>query len=141
VLRDRVIALGVRRHIQVTPDHFDFHQEVPTEDDFAVEIKRSEVYDPETKRLLVRAFIVQCQLAVALTSTLMVIYPLNGFFIPVISMKSEFLKVQSQVEESKRELAKWVEVAKTQLASSPENPGTLHNSVTLYADLTYLYYL
>ncbi|CZR68248.1 uncharacterized protein PAC_18147 [Phialocephala subalpina] len=140
VLRDRVIALGVRRHIQITPDHFDLSQEVPMEDDFAGEIERSEVYDSETKRLLVKAFAVQCQLAVALTSTIMAVYPLNGLPVPLLAMKSELLKVQSEIEKSKEALAKWVEVAMVQLAPSPEYPGTHHNSVTLYADLTYIYF-
>ena len=141
MLRDRVIALGVRRHIQITLDHFDFRQDSVTEVDFAGELERSQVYDPETKSQLVRIFIVQCQLAVALTSTITTIYPLNGVLIPHTSSPAQLSMILNQIHESKMELGKWTEKAKIQLDSNPQAIAALHKSVTLYADLTYIYYL
>ena len=141
VLRDRVVALGMRRHIQITPDHFDLRQEAVTERDFAEEAQLSQVYDSETKKLLVRVFIIQCQLAIAVTSTIMAIYPLSGVIIPAVSITSRFLAIRNQIEKSKLELLTWLEKAKAQLAPNPDNFAAPHNSVTLYADLTYIYYL
>lgn len=139
VLRDRIIAVGVRRPIQITPNHFDFSQSSMTEQDFAGELARSKVYDPETKALLVRTFILQCQLAIALTSTIMTIYPLNGITFPASNL-SRLSKLISQIDDSKALLAKWMEKAKCQLDPNPEKLTALHKSTNLYSDITYIYY-
>lgn len=131
----------MRRHIQITLDHFDFSQDHVTELDFAGERERSRVYNPETKGLLARIFAVQCQLALALTSTIMTIYPLNGVAVPDISNKTQFSKIHDLIDQSKRDLAKWVEKAKVQLDDSLRGVTAPHASVALYADLTYIYYL
>lgn len=140
VLRDRVIALGVRRPVQITPDHFDFSQTGVTELDFAGEVERSQVYDTDTKSFLARIFIVQCQFAVAVTSMIMVIYPLNGVVIPDLSTRTPPSKLHNCIEESQKELGKWMEMARAQLVLGPDDTATPHKSVTLYTNLTYIYY-
>ena len=141
MLRDRVISLGVRRPVQITPDHFDFSQEGVTELDFAGEVERSQVYDTEAKSLLARIFIVQCQFAIAVTSMIMIIYPLNGVVIPALPTRTQLWKLYNRIEESQKELRKWMEMAKAQLVPGADNTAVPHNSVTLYTDLTYIYYL
>ena len=141
MLRDRVISLGVRRPVQITPDHFDFSQESVTELDFAGEVKRSQVYDTETKSLLARIFIVQCQFAVAVTSMIMVIYPLNGVVLPALPTRTQVSKLHNRIVESQKELGKWMEMAKAQLFSGADKTAAPHTSVSLYTDLTYIYYL
>ncbi|KIX02483.1 uncharacterized protein Z518_08424 [Rhinocladiella mackenziei CBS 650.93] len=140
VLRDRILAVGTRRSIQITPDHFDFSQDVVTEQDFAGEMEQSQAYNLETKRSLVQIFNIQCKLAVAMTSTVMRIYPLNGVSIPVKPLKHDFLQAHSHIKQCKQELTRWAEMAKAPLASGTHNMTTPHRSVTLYADLTYIYY-
>ncbi|KAH8592582.1 hypothetical protein B0O99DRAFT_689441 [Bisporella sp. PMI_857] len=140
VLRGRVVALGVRRHLQITLDHFDLHQEAVTERDFAEEVQLSQVYDSESKKLLVKVFMAQCQLAIAVTSTVMAIYPLSGVTIPAVSVTSQQLTIQNQIEKSKIELLTWLETAKPQLTPNREKFAAPHNSVILYADLTYIHY-
>lgn len=131
----------MRRHIQITLDHFDFDQETIEEDDFTREIEHSEVYSAEKKRLLVREFVVQCQLAVAVTSSLLMIYPHNGQLFPTMSTKSDFLKRQYQVEECTKELAKWEDETKLQSTSVGNNRAISCETLIVYKDLTYLYYL
>lgn len=141
VLRDRVISVAVRRPLQITPDHFDFSQESVTELDFAGEVELSQVYDRETKILLARIFMVQCQFAVAVTPMIMVIYPLNGVVIPASPTRTQLSKLHNRIEESQTELGKWMEMANAQLISGADKTAAPHNSVTLYTDLTYIYYL
>ena len=141
ILRDRIVALGVRRPVQITPDHFDFTQMPPTEDDFAGEIERSRVYNPGTKTLLARTFILQCQLAIALGTTLMTIYPLNGVTnvdASNTSRPSELL--QAKIVESERLLSAWMEKARAHLDHDLESFTTPNKSLRLYADLTLIYY-
>ncbi|KAH8594837.1 fungal-specific transcription factor domain-containing protein [Bisporella sp. PMI_857] len=140
VVRDRVIALGVRRHLQITLDHFDFQQETITERDFKEEMETSRVYDLKAKRQLVRIFIAQCELAVALTSTIMTIYPLNGFTNTAGSSVSWMSTMKNRIENNRRELVEWEENTKEQLSSNFDETVGPHNSGTLYADLTYIYY-
>jgi hypothetical protein len=141
ILRDRVIALGVRRPLQITLDHFDFNEEGLTELDFAEEIEQSHVYDTQTKRLLARIFIIQCRFAVAVTSMIMAIYPLNGVVMPTKPTTTQLSKLHEQIEESQRNLGNWMEMSRSQLTFHPEETGALHESVTLYTELTYIYYL
>lgn len=141
MLRDRVIALGVRRPVHITPDNFDFSQIGVTELDFAGEVERSQVYDMETKSLLARMFIVQCQFALAVTSMVMAIYPSNGVVFPAQPTQAGLLKLHSQIEESHKELRNWMEQAKARLTPGLGRNRAPHNSVTLYMDLTYIYYL
>ena len=140
VVRDRVIALGMRRHVQITMDHFDFGQKMIVEDDFALEIEHSEVYSAEKKRLLVREFVVQCQLAVAVTPSLLVIYPLDGQMFPTVSTGSDLLKRQAQIEECTKKLAEWKDKTKLQLMLDGNDRLKSCETVIVYQDLTYLYY-
>ncbi|KAL5348959.1 hypothetical protein ACLOAV_006384 [Pseudogymnoascus australis] len=100
--------------VVITPDLFAFDQHTVVEDDFAREIEHSAVYSAEKKRLLVREFVIQCQLAVAVTSSLLMIYSLSGKLFPTVSTKSDFLKRKYQVEECTKELAKWEDETKLQ---------------------------
>ncbi|KAH8686039.1 hypothetical protein BGZ60DRAFT_107588 [Tricladium varicosporioides] len=140
ILRDRIIALGVRRHIQITQNHFDFEQQCVSESEFSGEIERSQVYNRDTKLRLVQIFILQCQLAAALTSTINLIYPLNGVIVPTIPNTSCFSNRFTQIDKSKVALTNWLEKARTEYALVSEEDESLHESVTLYSDITFIYY-
>lgn len=140
MLRDRIIALGVRRPLQITPDHFDMNQNVVAELEFSGDVEQSQVYDVETKGLLENIFIVQCRFAIAVTSTIMAIYPPNGVVIPDLPTPARILELHNQIEESKGELEKWMEIFKDRLTPVTGRNAVLHNSVTLFTDLTSIYY-
>jgi hypothetical protein len=112
-----------------------------TESEFANELVRSKVYNPETKIQLVRIFVIQCQLAMSLTSTLVMVYPLNGVTLPAASSPSRISQICDQINTSKKELSTWMEDANGQLDLSRGDFDALHDSVTLYSDVTYIYYL
>jgi hypothetical protein len=144
ILRDRIIALGVRRPIQITPDDFDFGQECLTEADFADEIDKSQVYRADTKRLLVDIVALQCQLAVAVTPLAVAMYPARDSSPPSISLASQFIQSMARIEESKTELAVWARRSRTFLTNRDSRdvpPSDAQESVTLYTDLTHMYYL
>lgn len=140
MLRDRVIALGVRRPLQITPGHFDSSQDMVAEQDFSGEVEQSQVYDADTKLLLANIFIVQCHFAMAVTSTIMALYPLNGVIIPASPTPAQISELRIKMKESKKDLGKWMKIFKDRLTLGSGKSAALHNSVTLFADLTSVYY-
>ncbi|KAJ4322143.1 hypothetical protein N0V84_004978 [Fusarium piperis] len=77
ILRDRIMALGHRRPLQIRPTDFDFSQPGLLEDDIEDEIHGSRVYDPETKTVLLRLVASLCELVVAMNGILELCYPLR----------------------------------------------------------------
>lgn len=139
LLRDRILPLGLRRHLQITPQNFNLALDRMTEEDLEDEIHHSEVYDPETKRLLVRVLQVQCELAMVLTDVIMLVYAPNGFGQPRSMTEPVFSHKISEVKESRKCLMGWSNDAKSALGSVL-NSDKVHESVTLYSGLTFLYY-
>jgi hypothetical protein len=139
LLRDRILPLGLRRHLQITPQNFNLALDRMTERDFEDEIHYSEVYDPETKRLLVRVLQVQCELAMALTDVIMLVYAPNGFGHPRTMTEPVFSQKIREVKDSQANLMQWSNEAKSALGTII-NSDKVHESVTLYSGLTFLYY-
>ena len=149
ILRDRIVALGVRRSIQITPNDFDFGQECLTAADFSEEMDKSRVYRADTKRLLVDIVALQCQLAVAVTPLAMASYPARDSSSQNMSLISQFIQAMARVEECKTELAVWARRSRTILTNrdsrdiplSPVGVSDTQESVMLYIDMTHMYYL
>ena len=139
LLRDRILPLGLRRHLQITPENFNLTLSCMKEEDLEDEIYNSDVYDPETKRLLATVLRVQCELAIALTSVITAVYSPNGFGQPRFMTQQEFTQTLQEVEDSRAGLAQWARNAKTSLGTI-FNSDKVHESVTLYSGLTFLYY-
>lgn len=137
-LRDRIMALGLRRHLQITPGYFDLSLDTMSEEDLRDEIYQSAVYDPKTKRFLAKVLNVQCQLALRLTKPVSIVYAPGGFPSELASTE-QFLKELSKIEATKDDLAQWASDASNAL-SPILNLGNVHESVPLYTDLTYIYY-
>ncbi|KAK2924695.1 hypothetical protein FoTM2_014973 [Fusarium oxysporum f. sp. vasinfectum] len=77
--RDRVLTLGLRKPLQITPSSFNVSLDPITPDDLADEAETSAVYDSRTKRQLADIINYQCRLAVLLTDTLSICYGPNAF--------------------------------------------------------------
>lgn len=75
ILRDRCMALGLRRPLHIQPSDFDFTQPGLLEEDIRDELRGSMVYSPATKQVLLRLTESLCELAVALNDVLAVCYP------------------------------------------------------------------
>ena len=134
ILRDRIIALGMRRPLQILPSSFEVaFPEILQLQDFADEKHSSKVYDPEIKSALCDIISSQCSLAIALTPLIMTIYPPDQ-----ISGSSENLtSLLDRAEDAKLRLQYW----RSQhgfLFSTPQKEG--HTSITLFKLLTALYY-
>ncbi|CAG9977511.1 unnamed protein product [Clonostachys byssicola] len=144
ILRDRMIAVGVRRSIQVTPDRFDFTNPGLEEADLAEEIDTSEVYGPEMKSLLLRIIVAQCALAVAMTWTMAVVYPTGDSSSQSLSSAvSQLVTSMMEIERGNTELAVWARRFKTDLTDCirpDKRLGALESSAAVFADMTLIHY-
>ncbi|KAL1960772.1 hypothetical protein VTO42DRAFT_6602 [Malbranchea cinnamomea] len=139
LLRDRILPLGLRRYLQITPENFNLALSPMTEEDLADEIHNSDVYDPETKRLLAAVLRVQCELALTLTSVIMTVYSPNSFGQPRFMTRTDFSRTLKEIADCREYLGQWAKKAKTSLGHV-FNSDRVHESVTLYSGLTFLYY-
>ncbi|KAL6399879.1 Cutinase transcription factor 1 beta [Ilyonectria robusta] len=139
IVRDRILPLGVRRHLYIPLVDFDPEKAALTEDDFAHEIGFSRVYDAETKRSLIRLFITLCDLAVALTDVITTVYatgqPLDVRFLSVLKLQQTVSCIQS----SKVGLDAWFERASIRFPA-PAGMMSTNKSLVLYTNLMYIYY-
>ncbi|KAM5373450.1 hypothetical protein ACJZ2D_006944 [Fusarium nematophilum] len=134
ILRDRIMTLGLGRSLQIKPTDFDFSQPALLADDIEDEIHGSEVYDPATKRVLIRLIASLCELAVAMNDILILCYPLGPNFEP------------RSLDHSPRELRvsffrldEWHQAAVANL-QIPAGLCEVHGSLTLFVNAIYIYY-
>lgn len=156
IIRDRILALCVRRTIQITRAHFDLDANSPLGSaDLADEIDRSKVYNADTKRALIDITSQFIDLCVLLTDVLILVYPLDDAPQPGRSMKAE---EQGRVKSGKMALRRWYKgatlkfpmfgggaAARTSRSNSHVAGGGArtefqHDSVILYTNLMYMYY-
>lgn len=139
ILRDRILPLGVRRPIYITDAHFDFSKNTPLNaKDLEGEISHSKVYDPQTKRSLAGLVESLCELAVALTGIITVLYPVNE--VPIASLSgAEISRPHVLIRQGRSDLTRWYEKVSVKFPT-PAGLGDTHESVILYTDLMYLYY-
>jgi hypothetical protein len=139
ILRDRILPLGVRRPLHISCADFNFSAAPLTKEDFENEIQKSKVYDAATKSSLVELFLTLCNLAVALTDILMVVYPLSES--PESNLPDD-MGVElalHRVSTCKALLNSWFETASLTFPT-PAGLGDTHESVILYTNLMYMYY-
>jgi hypothetical protein len=153
IIRDRILALCVRRSIQITRAHFDMDANSPLGSaDLADEISRSKVYNADTKRALIDIMSQLIDLCILFTDMLILVYPLDdtpGWGRP---MNSED---QGRVKEGKMALRRWYKGATLKFPMFGGGASTVrashvaggsgrrefrHDSVILYTNLMYMYY-
>jgi hypothetical protein len=147
ILRDRMIAIGARRSIQITNAEFDLEQpglsEHDFESDFNTEADSPDVYDLKTKHLLAKIAESHCALAVAMTSTMEAVNRVDKPSSDNSPTISELLSSVAEVERGKTELTVWARrflpQLNNQVGTNREN-ATRHPSVILFADMTLLHY-
>ncbi|KAF5987326.1 cutinase transcription factor 1 beta [Fusarium coicis] len=134
--RDRVLTLGLRKPLQITPSSFNVTLDPIIPEDIADEAESSAVYDPKTKRQLADIIYFQCRLAVILTETLSICYGPNAF--DITYSLDNFEKTQSQIRAAKSNLTRWKKEADK--AMNPFLKGTgAHRSTTLISSVVYIY--
>ncbi|KAL2843046.1 hypothetical protein BJX68DRAFT_244262 [Aspergillus pseudodeflectus] len=140
VVRDRCIALGMRRPLQITPDTFNPREEPLVEEDMEGEMAISKVYDLDIKRCLTRVFVVQCDLAAALTSTIMTVSPPDSLPIPLSATYEDLLRIFAASEGCRQELQAWFKKSEEQLRHASRTGLGRTRLMTLYVDWQWIYY-
>jgi hypothetical protein len=143
ILRDRMIALGVRRMIQIGPETFDFDQPGLEEEDLAEECDKSDVYDCASKQSLSKIVAAQCELAVAMMPMMITAY--CDETISQIDGSSVAMLIHSMtaVEKASTELSVWARrfrPALIRLADKGQDDQDANPSFTLFAHLTMIHY-
>lgn len=139
LLRDRILPLGLRRHLQISPDQFDLDIDCMDEKDLDDEIHSSQVYNAGTKRSLALILNFQCRLALILTSVVITVYAPNSFTQPKKATEKEFMESLGDISNIKLSLREWYDEATAALSPITCSDG-VHDSVTLYSDMMYIYY-
>ncbi|KAI1413261.1 fungal-specific transcription factor domain-containing protein [Hypoxylon sp. FL1857] len=148
LIRDRILALGVRRSLQISRAHFDLEANAGLGyADLADEVDRSKVYNAETKRSLIDIFVQLGELCSVLTDLLTLVFPLDdvpGWDRQLGSEGAATLK------ECKAALRRWYKSATlrfpmfgggtTPRMTNASNKQFQHDSVILYTNLMYMHY-
>lgn len=102
-------------------------------DDLGDEIHHSEVYDPDTKTALCKTLTSLCQLAAAVTTLVMIVYPPSGLQYSIADAPSAL----ARCDDAKARLQFW---EKNCMVRLPTREAYTHPSVTTYTHLVSLYY-
>ncbi|KAI1077410.1 fungal-specific transcription factor domain-containing protein [Whalleya microplaca] len=148
IIRDRILALGMRRSLQISRAQFDFNANTGLGyADLADEVEHSKVYNAETKRRLVEIFIQIGELCSVLTDLLTLVFPLDD--LPGWGKQLSTDGV-ARVRECKLELKRWYKGAmlrfplfgggSTPRMVSAKGKQSQHDSTILYTNLMYMYY-
>ncbi|KAH8425138.1 fungal specific transcription factor domain-containing protein [Aspergillus melleus] len=135
ILRDRSLCLGLRRRPQITSVDCGMGVEPLEEEDFAEEIRKSQVYSPSTKRLLFKALQEQCRLAALLTEMVSVVFASHGLSAPLLSL-DEFKESLEKIRRMKESLQQWEICSRM----SSWMKGDLPDPVTLFVKFTLMYF-
>lgn len=133
ILRDRIMALGLRGQLHIKPAEIDVSQEGLVEEDFSDEIRDPAVYDAVTKQALVQLVTLLCELAVALDDILQVLYP----EVPV--RRDEERPSLAEMRSWSARLDRWYEKASAKFSTATAAP-TVNKSLVLYTNMIYIYY-
>jgi hypothetical protein len=133
VIRDRLVALGMRRSLQIPPALFDPFSWAPLQlEDFEDEIHASEVYDPDTKTQLCGILTSLCHLAVAMTMLLTTLYPDSGYK----GVTTDHRLLLTRAGDIKARLNYWEE--NNMVLLSPQTADS-NPAVKFYQQLIFLY--
>lgn len=135
--RDRVVALGLRKPLQITPFSYTARLEPLTQQDFQEEFCRSVVYDPRTKRNLAEILYFQCQLAIILTEVLALSYGPTALD-PTYSL-DQFDGTLSRIHAARTMLSRWKVEAESAFSVFLVD-SSAHRSLTLFSSLIYIYF-
>ena len=134
--RDRVLTLGLRKPLQITPSSFNVNIDPMTIDDLADEINHSVVYDCRTKRQLADILNLQCRLATILTDPLVVCYGPSAF--DLTYSLDNFDETVIRITAGKEILERWKTDVNETLGPSL-NGAEAHRSTRLISSVVHIY--
>jgi hypothetical protein len=131
LIRDRILALNLRRNIQIKRAYYDpdtLYQ------DLSDEINQSRVYNADTKRRTIRVLVQLARLATTLTDVIPLIYPSDD------EPRDNFQTGKgSSAKKCGELLDSWYKSAFSELSGLAGGAGNL-DPVILYTNFTYIYY-
>ncbi|CAH0056169.1 unnamed protein product [Clonostachys solani] len=131
LIRDRILALNLRRNIQIKRAYYDpdtLYQ------DLSDEIHQSRVYNADTKRCTAQVLVQLARLATTLTDVIPLIYPSDD------EPRRNFQTGKgSSAKKCKELLDSWYKSAFSELSGLAGGADNL-NPVILYTNFTYIYY-
>lgn len=146
IMRDRSMALLLRRPVHITNEHFDFNACPLSAMDFVDEFDRSKVYNSATKERLAEILAQFAQLYITLTDILLLVFPPNGTW----SSSREHNGGKYSLRRCRAALSRWYASAVSKLRNPGSNtvPATLSNdfqeidygSIVLYTNFLFMYY-
>lgn len=146
IMRDRSMALLLRRPVHITNEHFDFNACPLSVTDFADEFARSKVYNSATKKKLAEILDQFVQLYITLTDILLLVFPPNGTW----SSGREHNRENHSHRHCRTALSRWhtSAISKFRNPGSDTVPATLsndfqeidHGSIALYTNFLFMYY-
>ncbi|EMT72641.1 Cutinase transcription factor 1 beta [Fusarium odoratissimum] len=144
IIRDRIISLCVRRHLQISRDHLDNHATTTISyDTLSGENDRSHVYDVDTKSSLITLMLTMTDLCLCLSDILTVVHPAKDF---TVSDARDSTRRILQIYECKKGLENWCAraVASSLIMAITEHDGQQvdmpKSSVLMFANMIWIYY-
>ncbi|KAL4891423.1 hypothetical protein BDV59DRAFT_209071 [Aspergillus ambiguus] len=134
LIRDRLISLGMRRPIQITPDEYELPQQGLTFDDLEDEAFNSEVYGLDIKTALSQVLASLCHFVVTVTDLVMIVYPTTR---SQLSGTDDTRKKIEKLERAKSVLLQW---ELNWLGYMDGKDFYLHSSLALCSNLLSIYY-
>jgi hypothetical protein len=135
-VRDRILSLSLKRPPQILSANFTFPSGFIEDEDIPGESLQSEVYDTGSKKAMINLWKAHCQLALRLTSLIMIVCPPGG----VCQANPLNVKDTSQSEAElnlvKTSLDAWYTSARPLMESLVEQSS----HVTLFKDIILLHY-
>lgn len=132
IIRDRILPLGLRRSIQITPRQFDFGKSLETGSAaLQEEVRRSRVYDEKTRQGLARAVDSLVKLSVALTDVLLLAFPLKRG-------GTNLVPSDNAVQKAKAGLLRWSR--ETPAHECKGRSDTVSEPINLFDNLVRTYY-
>lgn len=139
IIRDRLGSLCSRRGIQIVHDRADLRARSPLGfTDLEDEMCRSSVYSVATKRTLIRLLAHYIQFCIALTDTLLLVFPSEN---PHISGRKSEIEEDERIDECKHVLQQWYKRASSCFPEDRDAAGDLaedkrhHKSVVLHTNV------
>lgn len=139
IVRDRFMALALRRPLQILPHVFDPRTIDLQKECYQGDSSHSEIYDAKLKGLLVEIFDVQCRLAIVLTDLIMLVYSPRGVYSCGRMTSSGVTGLIEEIQAIETEQAAWV-VTASEALQPLSGLKILCESVAVTAQMTYVYH-
>ena len=142
IIRDRILALAVRRTLQIATLVIEPQNELKlTYLDVADEFDRSKVYDSKTKRHLARILEHQVELCIYLTDIIPLLSPIENAIEDDLKLHTDLM---GKLSDMKAMLRGWRRRVKERIPSfedmSLSKQCVLEGAIILHTDLLHIYY-